>query len=240
MARRLRIGCSGWAYRDWRGVLYPEDLPQRRWLEHYAKTFDTVEVNNTFYRLPSRDTAAAWAEETPAGFTFAIKASRYLTHIKRLREAGERFPTLLERLEPLVEAGKLGPVLWQLPESFHRDDDRLATALDELPSGKHAFEFRHPSWFCEEVMELLRAHRAALVIGDHPARPFQTHELTTDWTLVRFHLGRRRDGSYSPAALERWRRRFGQWRRRATVFAYFNHDLSAHAVRDALRLSGAD
>jgi uncharacterized protein YecE (DUF72 family) len=237
--RRLRIGCSGWAYRDWRGLLYPEDLPQRRWLEHYAKTFDTVEVNNTFYRLPSRDAVAAWDASTPASFTFAVKVSRYLTHVKRLREAGERFPTLLERLEPLVEAGKLGPVLWQLPENFHRDDERLQTALEELPPGKHCFEFRHPSWFCDDVMGLLREHRAALVIGDHPDRPFQAREVTTDWTIVRFHRGKRgRGGSYSPGELEQWSRRFAQWRRRATVFAYFNHENSPHAIRDAMRLSG--
>jgi uncharacterized protein YecE (DUF72 family) len=237
--RRLRIGCSGWAYRDWRGVLYPEDLPQRRWLGRYAETFDTVEVNNTFYRLPSRETVTAWAESTPSGFTFTIKASRYLTHRVRLHNAGEKFGTLLERLEPLAEAGKLGPILWQLPEAFHRNDERLAQTLEGLPAGgKHCFEFRHPSWFCDEVMAILREHRAALAIGDHPERPFQTRELTTDWTLVRLHRGRSRDGSYSKRELEGWKRRFAQWRRRATVFAYFNHELSPHAIRDALRLSG--
>ena len=174
--RRVRIGCSGWAYREWRGELYPEDLPQRRWLERYSETFDTVEVNNTFYRLPSRETVESWAGSTPSGFTFTIKASRYLTHVKRLLDVGETAPTLLERLEPLVEAGKLGPILWQLPETFKRDDARLRTALEELPRGKHCFEFRHPSWFCEEVMSLLREHRAALAIGDHPERPFQARE----------------------------------------------------------------
>jgi uncharacterized protein YecE (DUF72 family) len=237
--RRLRIGCSGWAYREWRGELYPEDLPQRRWLERYAETFDTVEVNNTFYRLPSRETVESWARSTPSGFTFTIKASRYLTHVKRLRDAGETFPTLLERLEPLIEAGKLGSILWQLPENFHRDDERLRTALTELPAGKHCFEFRHPSWFRAEVMALLREHRAALAIGDHPERPFQTLELTTDWTVVRFHRGKRgQGGSYSPRELDRWKRRIAQWRRRATVFAYFNHENSPHAIRDALRMSG--
>ena len=112
-----RVGCSGWVYRDWRGVLYPEGLPQRRWLQRYAEVFDTVEVNNTFYRLPSREAVANWAAETPSGFMFAVKASRYLTHVKRLSETGAGARRFYERIEPLIEARKLGPLLWQLPES---------------------------------------------------------------------------------------------------------------------------
>jgi uncharacterized protein YecE (DUF72 family) len=131
--RRLRIGCSGWNYRHWRERFYPRGLPASRWLEHYAKTFDTVEVNATFYRLPTRKAVAHWAEVTPESFVFAVKASRYLTHVKRLRGLDEGWPRLFERIEPLASAGKLGPVLWQLPETFHRDDDRLAAALGALP-----------------------------------------------------------------------------------------------------------
>ena len=224
-------------YRDWRGALYPEGLPQRRWLEHYAQTFDTVEVNNTFYRLPSRDAVAAWAESTPRGFLFTVKASRYLTHVKRLRELDSRVGRLYERLEPLVEARKLGPVLWQLPANFPRDDERLAGALAALPAGRHCFEFRHPSWFCQPVFDLLAGRGAALVIGDHPKWPFQERRLTADWTVLRLHWGRRgRDGNYSWAELEAWRRRIGQWRRRASVFAYLNNDWSAYAPRNALQL----
>jgi uncharacterized protein YecE (DUF72 family) len=196
-------------------------------------------VNNTFYRLPSRDAVAAWADRTPAGFTFTVKASRYLTHVKRLTNVADGMARLSERIEPLVEAGKLGPILWQLPGNFQRDETRLAGALEALPEGRHCFEFRHVSWFRPSVLDLLRAHGAALVIGDHPERPFQTHALTADWTLVRFHYGSRgRGGNYSAAELDTWRRRISQWRRRATVFAYFNNDWNAYAPRNALTLRG--
>ena len=216
MSKPVHIGCSGWNYRDWRGVIYPEGLPARRWLERYAELFDTVEVNATFYRLPSESAVKAWAEQTPRRFVFAVKASRYLTHVKRLKAIGPGAKRFLDPLEPLAKARKLGPVLWQLPENFQRDDDRLTETLEALPRGRHCFEFRHPSWFTEEVYALLRRHRAALVIGDHPERPFQAHEITAGWTYVRFHYGRRgRRGNYSERELESWRRRIASWRSRA-------------------------
>ena len=124
--RPVRIGCSGWNYRDWRERVYPQGLPTRRWLEHYAQLFDTVEVNTTFYRLPRREAVANWAAETPPGFLFAVKASRYLTHIKRLTDLGRGVERFYERIEPLADAGKLGPVLWQLPANFRCDMERLA------------------------------------------------------------------------------------------------------------------
>jgi len=230
----VRIGCSGWVYDHWRGRVYPDRLPQRRWLEHYASLFDTVEVNATFYRLPKRDTVAAWVEGTPAGFVFAVKASRYLTHIKRLRDLGGGLERFYARIEPLVGSPKLGPVLWQLPESFHRDDERLAGALDQLPPGRHCFEFRHESWFDPDVYALLRSHGAALVVGDTPTRPFQAHELTTDWTFVRFHHGSRgRRGNYSDRELEEWAGRLADWRARADVYAYFNNDWEGYALENA-------
>jgi uncharacterized protein YecE (DUF72 family) len=191
LSKPVHIGCSGWNYREWRGVIYPEGLPARRWLERYAELFDTVEVNATFYRLPSESAVKAWAEQTPRRFVFAVKASRYLTHVKRLKTIGAGAKRFFDPLQPLLKARKLGPVLWQLPENFQRDDDRLGETLEGLPRGRHCFEFRHPSWFTEEVYALLRRHRAALVIGDHPERPFQTHEITASWTYVRFHYGRR-------------------------------------------------
>jgi uncharacterized protein YecE (DUF72 family) len=237
MQRRVRIGCSGWNYRDWRDVVYPKGLPARRWLEHYASLFDTVEVNNTFYRLPSRQAVEAWAKETPRDFLFAVKASRYLTHMKRLTDMGPGVERFYERIAPLAEGGKLGPVLWQLPANFRRDDDRLASALDQLPPGRHCIEFRHPSWFTNEVYALLRRHRVALVIGDHPERPFQTHALTATWTFIRFHYGKRgRKGNYSSAELDTWRRRIARWRSSVEVYAYFNNDWSGYAVRNALEL----
>jgi uncharacterized protein YecE (DUF72 family) len=232
--RRVRVGCSGWSYPDWRGHLYPEGLPQSRWLERYAEEFDTVEVNNTFYRLPTRKAVRGWVERTPDRFLFSVKASRYLTHVKRLRAIGTGFRRFYAPLRPLADAGKLGPILWQLPETFQRDDQRLESALERLRESRHAFEFRHPSWFDPTVYALLRDHGAALVIGVHPERPFQEHELTTDWTLVRFHHGRSgRRGNYSERELERWRRRIAAWRARAEVLAYFNNDWEGFAVRNA-------
>ena len=233
----VRIGCSGWNYADWRERVYPRGLPPRRWLGRYAELFDTVEVNSTFYRLASRDAVAAWVEQTPDDFVFALKASRYLTHFKRLTDMEQGVRRFYERIDPLVGTPKLGPIVWQLPENFHRDDERLASALQRLPPGRHAFEFRHASWFAPDVYALLREQGVALVIGDHPARPFQSHELTADWTFVRFHQGARgRRGNYAESELRTWQRRISQWRRRAEVYAYFNNDWEAFAVRNARRL----
>jgi uncharacterized protein YecE (DUF72 family) len=233
----VRVGCSGWNYPHWRERVYPKGVPARRWLEHYATLFDTVEVNNTFYRLPRRDAVAAWVEETPPGFLFAVKASRFLTHMKRLTDMKQGVERFYERIDPLVRSPKMGPVLWQLPENFHRNDERLAGALEMLPPGRHCFEFRHASWFAEEVYSLLRQQGVALVIGDHPARPFQTYELTTDWTFCRFHHGSRgRNGNYSDRELEAWSRRLAEWRQRVEVFAYFNNDWEGYAVKNARRL----
>ena len=148
MAKPVHIGCSGWNYRDWRGPVYPEKLPARQWLECYGELFDTVEINNTFYRLPSRSAVEGWVEQSPRGFRFAVKASRYLTHVKRLREMKQGVRRYLEAIKPLVDSPKMGPILWQLPANFKRDDERLGTALEQLPSGqRHCFEFRHESWF---------------------------------------------------------------------------------------------
>jgi uncharacterized protein YecE (DUF72 family) len=230
------IGCSGWNYRHWRERFYPRGLPASRWLEHYAQTFDTVEVNATFYRLPTRKAAKGWADATPDGFVLAIKASRYLTHVKRLREVAGGWKRLSQRIEPIVEAGKLGPLLWQLPENFHRDDERLTAALDALPPGRHCFEFRHESWFVPQVEKLLRAHEAALVIGDDPKRPFQTLARTANWTYLRFHRGRGRDGNYTPKQLEEWSARVREWLAEGDVYAYFNDDWSGHAPAEAERL----
>jgi uncharacterized protein YecE (DUF72 family) len=237
VSHEVRIGCSGWNYADWRERVYPKGLPARRWLEHYATLFDTVEINNTFYRLPTRKSVQAWVDVSPPGFLFAVKASRYLTHVKRLSDLDQGPRRFYACIGPLESSPKLGPVLWQLPANFHRDDDRLSQALERLPPGRHCFEFRHESWFTGEVYALLREHDVALVIGDHPERPFQAHELTTDWTFVRFHYGSRgRNGNYSDAELETWARRIRQWRRRVDVFAYFNNDWEGYAVRNGLLL----
>ncbi|MEA2389080.1 MAG: hypothetical protein QOG41_1853 [Thermoleophilaceae bacterium] len=233
--RPVHVGCSGWNYADWRGLVYPKGMPPSRWLEHYATLFDTVEVNSTFYRLASPDAVARWVEQTPEHFVFTLKASRYLTHIKRLTALDQGVERFYERIEPLAGTPKMGPVLWQLPENFHRDDERLAAALAGLPAGRHCFEFRHESWFVPEVYGLLRDHAVALVIGDTPQRRFQTHEMTADWTFVRFHWGARgRRGNYSEAELEEWAKRIEDWRERVEVFAYFNNDWEGFAVKNGL------
>ena len=234
--RPVHIGCSGWNYAAWRELFYPKGVPANRWLEHYAQHFSTVEVNSTFYRLAKREAVARWATQVPDDFVFSVKASRYLTHIKRLSGMREGVKRFYEPLEPLIDAGKLGPVLWQLPPNMKRDDERLANALRELRPGRHCFEFREPSWFVPEVYELLREHGVALVIGDRPeVASFQTHEMTTDWTFVRFHHGHRgRRGNYSVSELETWKRRVARWRNEREVFLYFNNDWEGFAIQNAL------
>ncbi|MGZ5333776.1 MAG: DUF72 domain-containing protein [Solirubrobacterales bacterium] len=239
-SRPVHVGCSGWSYKEWRGVLYPEGLPTTRWLQRYAEEFSTVEVNNTFYRLPSPSAVENWIERTPPDFIFTLKVSRYLTHVKRLKETERYVKRFMEPLEALRGSSREGPFLWQLPANFPRDDERLSATLKALPVGRHCFEFRDPSWFCREVYELLREHRAALVIGDDPERPFQSHELTADWTLIRFHRGSRgRNGKYSASELDTWARRLRQWRRKVEVFAYFNNDWKGYAVENAAALRDA-
>lgn len=157
----VHVGCSGWVYRDWRGAFYPERCPQARWLRSYAERFSTVELNTTFYRLARPAAVTRWVEQTPPEFLFAAKASRYLTHMKRLTDLSRGVERYYDSIAPLVESGKLGPVIWQLPANFHRDDARLAAALEAVasrPPGRHAFEFRHASWFVPEVEALLRDH----------------------------------------------------------------------------------
>jgi uncharacterized protein YecE (DUF72 family) len=237
--QRVLIGCSGWNYADWRGPFYPErGCPTSRWLEFYAREFPTVEINSTFYRLASRNAVARWLTQTPEDFVFAPKISRYITHMKRLTDMEQAVGRFYERIEPLAESPKLGPVLWQLPENFHRNDERLANALDHLPPGRHAFEFRHASWFDDTVLAMLRDRAVALVIGDDPRRTFQPHVFTTDFTFIRFHYGRRgRGGNYSPSEIEEWAERIREWRSERAVFAYYNNDWNAYAIRNAKLLT---
>jgi uncharacterized protein YecE (DUF72 family) len=235
--RPVRVGCSGWNYADWRGGVYARGCPPSRWLAHYATLFDTVEVNSTFYRLARPEAVARWVEQTPPDFLFTVKASRYLTHMKRLTDMERGVDRLYAGIAPLVRSPKLGPVLWQLPERFKRDDERLVFALERLPPGRHCFEFRHPSWFASGVFGLLHTHGVALVIGHDARRPLPESPLTTDWTLIRFHFGARgRRGNYSDAELREWAARIDELRREAEVLVYFNNDWEAFAVRNGLRL----
>jgi uncharacterized protein YecE (DUF72 family) len=235
---RARVGCSGWNYDSWRhGVFYPERCPSSRWLRYYAERFDTVEVNATFYRLPTRAAVQAWIEQTPDDFVLSIKMSRYVTHIKRLRDLRPSLELFYDRIAPLVGSHKLGPMLWQLPPTFVRDDARLAETIAQLPAGRHAFEFRHPSWFAPDVTGMLREHGIALVIGDRPeVRAFQSHELTAEWTFVRFHHGSRgRRGNYSETELHEWAERIRSWPVEE-CYLYFNNDWEGFATRNASRL----
>ena len=236
----VRVGCSGWAYRDWRGGFYPAKLPQREWLSYYSRRFETVEVNSTFYGLPSAEAVNGWIEQTPRGFRFTIKASRYITHVKRLKSPEKYVERFLASIEPLSKARKLEAILWQLPPSFKRDDERLDAALEVIRArapGRHTVEFRHPSWFTEDVYALLRSHRVALAIADDPELPFQRRVRTTGWAYVRMHRGGRgKTGRYSPAELATWRRRIAAWRAKTDVLVYFNNDQGAFAVDNAAKL----
>jgi uncharacterized protein YecE (DUF72 family) len=232
----IRIGCSGWSYEHWRGALYPQRGSTARWLELYAHEFDTVEINATFYRLPAVKTVEGWAKRTPDDFLFAVKASRYLTHVKRLRELVEGVKRMDACVEPLREADKLGPMLWQLPPHFKRDAGVLQSALEALTPGRHAFEFRDRSWFAVDVYELLREHEIALVVADRSPGEASPWVDTAGWSYLRFHSGQGRDGNYSARQLRAWATRIHD--QPGDVFAYFNNDWQGFAIANARTLRG--
>lgn len=230
----LFVGTSGWQYKDWRGVLYPERLPQRLWLEEYTRTFVTVESNNAFYRLPTRENFAAWRERTPEGFVVSVKASRFLTHIKRLREPEEPVRRLLDHAGGLGD--RLGPVLLQLPPTLKADPGLLGDCLRCFPTGvRVAVEPRHASWWTPEVRALLTDLGAALCWADAGSRPVAPLWRTAGWGYVRLHSGRARPWPrYGRQALASWARRLtGTWSDGEDVFVYFNNDPGGAAVHDA-------
>lgn len=230
----VHVGTSGWQYRDWRGVLYEEGLPQRAWLERYAEVYPTVEVNNSFYRLPERETFERWRDQTPPGFVVAVKASRFITHIRRLREAKDPIDLLWERACGLGD--RLGPVLFQLPPRFRLDVERLSEFLPWLPRGmRAAFEFRDDSWERDEVYELLDGAGCALVWPDRPGWRAGL-PLTGGWAYVRFHQGRRGAPGYTRDKLRRWADRIAELD--VETYAYFNNDTGGAAVRDASAMMG--
>ncbi|WP_329393901.1 DUF72 domain-containing protein [Streptomyces lydicus] len=234
------LGTSGWQYKDWRGVLYPQGCPQRQWLEEYARHFATVESNAAFYRLPEEKTFADWRERTPGGFVMAVKASRYLTHIKRLREPEEPVRRLMTRAAAL--GPRLGPVLLQLPPTLRRDTGLLDDCLACFPAGTRvAVEPRHDSWWTPQVRSVLERHRAALCWADRGSRPVTPLWRTADWGYLRFHEGRARPWPrYGAQALTTWVRRIADtWPDRADVHAYFNNDPGGAAVLDAVRFARA-
>jgi uncharacterized protein YecE (DUF72 family) len=227
----ILVGTSGWQYRDWRGGFYPAKLPQRLWLEHYAGEFRTVEVNNAFYRLPARETFTDWAHRTPEGFCVAVKMSRYLTHLKRLKDPAEPVHRFLGRANGL--GGKLGPVLLQLPPTLKADPAALHTVLSLFPRDvRVAVEPRHPSWWTDEIRELLTRHNAALCWADRRGRPLTPLWRTADFGYLRLHQGAARPyPRYGRQALASWASRLhGAF---SDAHVYFNNDHGAAAVADA-------
>jgi uncharacterized protein YecE (DUF72 family) len=232
----LRVGCSGWQYGHWRGDFYPAELPQSRWFGHYALSFDTVEINNSFYRLPDAATFAKWREQAPRRFLYAVKASRFLTHMKKLKDPEDplfRFFANATQLGP-----HLGPILYQLPPNFSVNLERFEIFLRALPRGhRHTVEFRHPSWYDDAVFTLLRRYKVALCL--HDMQGSATGKLAVGpFVYVRFHFGTKKyGGRYADDRLDDW----ADWLAARSaegldVFAYFNNDTGGHAPRDAVRL----
>ena len=229
------IGTSGWQYRHWKGDFYPDKLPQRQWLHYYCTRFPVVEVNNSFYRLPEETSFDRWREESPAGFLFVLKASRYITHIRRLRDASASVALFWSRATRLKE--KLGPVLFQLPPKFRADPALLTDFLAVLPDGlRAAFEFRDDSWRQDAVLDSLNRAGAAWVMADRPG--VRAPSITTGgWSYIRFHQGRPLHPGYTRAKLRAWADRIIELGGEET-FAFFNNDGLAAAPADAETLAG--
>jgi uncharacterized protein YecE (DUF72 family) len=231
-----RVGCSGWQYKHWRGDFYRTDIPVSRWFEHYASIFDTVEINNSFYRLPERETFAKWGQRAPMRFLFAVKASRFLTHMKKLKDPEEPLDRLFTRMRALGR--HLGPVLYQLPPGWKLDRARLEHFLQALPrNARHVIEFREPSWYTDDVLQLLTRHRVALCLHDMKGSA-TGQQRVGPFVYVRFHgASGTYSGGYSADRLGRW----AEWLRAqmaqgTDVYAYFNNDVGGHAPRDAVTL----
>ena len=236
MAASYYIGTSGWHYDHWRHRFYPGELVKAKWLEFYASHFTTVELNNSFYRLPSEAAFAAWNDFSPADFTFAVKVSRFITHIKRLKDTEEAVSRFIDRAK-ILEA-KLGPLLYQLPPNMHRNDERLEAFLSILPQGlKHVFEFRHQSWLEEKVFEILDKYNVGFCIFDMPSLscPLLT---TADFAYIRFHGSAGLYSScYSNEELSDWARKLTNLAANLNeVYIYFNNDAEAFAVENASTL----
>jgi uncharacterized protein YecE (DUF72 family) len=235
----IRVGCSGWMYRHWRGLLYPEDLPQKRWFERYAEEFDTVEINASFYRVPLANTFEGWRAKAPPGFRYAIKVNRFVTHMKKLVDCEDALDQFLALALKLGET--LGPLLYQLPPSLHRDLPRLDAFLARLPADlEHVVEFRHASWYDEEVRALLGRHGVGFVAHDLKGL------ISPPWAsgrtaYVRFHgTGGKYWGRYSDDELGRWAGWcIAQARLGRGVWCYFNNDIHGHAIEDARALKAA-
>ena len=236
MSMRYYVGCSGWHYEHWRGLYYPGELPRSKWLSFYARQFDTVELNSSFYRLPSEKAFATWRESTPDNFVFSVKVSRYITHIRRLKEVESAVESFLSRANLL--GGKLGPLLYQLPPSMKRSDEALQGFLSSLPQKyQHVIEFRHESWIDEAVFRILRRHDAGLCVFDMPGFSCPL-VATSDFAYVRFHGSEGPYSScYSDKELSRWAQGIaGLGQKVKAGYIYFNNDAMGFAVGNAMAL----
>lgn len=233
---KIHVGCSGWVYRHWRGIFYPEGLPQKRWFERYAEEFDTVEINASFYRLPLASTFEAWDEKAPPGFRYAVKVNRFITHMKKLVDCEVEVDRFLALARGLKE--KLGPHLYQLPPSLHQNPDRLAAFLSRLPKDlEQVVEFRHKSWYDEEILDLLNAHGIGFVT--HDLEGLKSPRWASGRTAyVRFHGTQGRYwGRYSDDELLDWSSWCVQQAEQGrNVWCYFNNDIHGHALDDARTL----
>ncbi|MGA8634800.1 MAG: DUF72 domain-containing protein [Candidatus Dormiibacterota bacterium] len=233
MGHQVRIGTSGWQYADWREVLYPRGLPQREWLRRYAEVFDTVELNNSFYGLPKAESFARWRDSVPPGFVIATKLSRYLTHVRGLRDPDGPVHLFMERASHL--GPHLGPVVMQLPPTRAKDEDGLDRTLKAFPAHvRVAVEFRHPSWFVDRVCDILHRHNASLVWADRGGRLQNPDWITADWLYLRLHGGRGTAGNYGQRVIDTYAQQLSNLGRDAYV--YFNNDTSGNAVRNARAL----
>ena len=236
MSTKLHIGTSGWNYKHWLGPFYPEKFPAKNMLAFYGECFDTVEINATHYHLPNFSSFETWRETVPKNFVFAVKASRFTTHMKKLKSpkaSTEKFFVRVKRLR-----AKLGPILFQLPPRWKLNVERLETFLSAMPrSHSYAFEFRDQSWFTDEVYAVLRAHNTALCFY-HQMGYDSPQEVTADFVYVRLHgTESKYGGSYPDSALQAWARRIRRWRKQSKdVFFYFNNDPEIHAIKNALAL----
>jgi uncharacterized protein YecE (DUF72 family) len=233
---RYYVGTSGWHYEHWKGLFYPHDLRKDRWLQFYADYFSTVELNNSFYRLPSENAFINWKNSSPDGFSFTVKASRFITHIKRLKDISEPLDTFLSRARLLQE--KLGPILYQLPPNMKRNDDILETFLSSLPHDcMHVIEFRNESWLCDSVFETLRKNNIGLCVFDMPGLDCPL-AATADFGYIRFHGSTELYSSnYTDEELRRWAERISILGNELTsMYIYFNNDMQAYAVNNALTI----
>jgi len=232
----IHIGTSGWHYKHWKGVFYPQDTPNKEYLKYYVQHFHTAEINNSFYQIPEKKTLQSWSREAGRGFVFSAKASRYITHMKKLKDPQEPVKNFINKIKALGDS--LGPILFQLPPRWKKNKDRLKAFLQTLPSGyRFTFEFRDPNWFGDEIYELLETHQAAFCIYDFNRRQ-SPKIVTSDFVYIRLHgPDGAYKGKYNAQELSGWAGAISQWQKQGKdVFFYFDNDQAGYAAENALQL----